>query len=80
MKILTITAMIGLGLILIGLVLELTGRRTSYENAIDKYNTWILHGKDVATKVVTIEGHKYIIMDGYKCGSIIHAESCSCKK
>lgn len=80
MKILMIIAIIGLGLMLVGFGSMLTGYSTSYEDALDKDNTWILHGNDVATKVVEIEGHKYIIMDGFKCGSIIHAESCGCKK
>ena len=27
-----------------------------------------------------IEGHEYIIFDGYRKGGIIHSESCQCKK
>ena len=40
---------------------------------------WTDHGKEVTTKVVEIDGHKYILMDGYRTGGIIHAESCRCK-
>lgn len=41
---------------------------------------WTHHGMDNYTKVVEIEGHKYIIMDGPYSGSIIHAASCGCMK
>lgn len=30
--------------------------------------------------IVEVEGHKYVIYDGYNQGGIIHAESCSCKE
>ena len=29
--------------------------------------------------IVEIEGHKYVIYDGYRQGGIVHAESCPCK-
>ena len=29
---------------------------------------------------ICIEGHEYIILNGYRKGSIIHSESCPCKK
>jgi Tfp pilus assembly protein PilP len=29
---------------------------------------------------VEIEGHKYVIYDGYYQGGIVHAESCQCKE
>ena len=29
---------------------------------------------------VEVEGHKYIIYDGYNQGGIVHAESCPCKE
>ncbi len=37
--------------------------------------------KDVSTWVFTmeIEGHLYLVYDGYHNGSIIHAEHCPCK-
>lgn len=38
---------------------------------------WCYHGIYCRTKVVEIEGHKYILMDGNGCG-IIHAASCEC--
>lgn len=41
---------------------------------------WTTHGMETATKVVVIEGHKYILYDGYYSGGIIHAESCHCKQ
>ena len=73
-------AIIGLGLMLTGLGSVLVGCSASFEDASDKDNTWIVHSSDVKTKVVEIEGHKYIIMDGFYSGGIIHAESCRCKK
>lgn len=72
MKKLMLFAVIGLGSVLTGC--------DSYEESPDKDTTWSFHGIDVLTKVVEIEGHKYIIMDGYYSGGIIHAESCGCKK
>jgi hypothetical protein len=51
----------------------------SFENTRDD-NTWMPQARCVKTKVVEIEGHKYIIMAGLNCGGIIHAESCRCKK
>jgi hypothetical protein len=45
----------------------------------DYMDPWTNHGLDIVTKVVEIEGHKYILMDGYRSGGIIHAESCWCK-
>lgn len=30
--------------------------------------------------IVEVEGHKYVIYDGYNQGGIVHAESCSCKE
>lgn len=30
--------------------------------------------------IVEVEGHKYVIYDGYNQGGIVHAESCPCKK
>lgn len=35
---------------------------------------------DVFIYSIEIEGHKYIVFDGYHEGSIIHAEHCPCKK
>lgn len=29
---------------------------------------------------VEVEGHKYVIYDGYNQGGIVHAESCQCKE
>ena len=77
-------AIIGFGLMLVGLCPILVGcdapsSSPSFENTRDD-NTWQPQARCVKTKVVEIEGHKYIIMAGLNCGSIIHAESCKCKK
>ena len=29
---------------------------------------------------ICIEGHDYILFDGYRKGGIVHSESCPCKK
>lgn len=50
------------------------------ENDKDIDKAWIDHGVGCCTKVIEVEGHKYIIMDGSYSGCIIHAESCPCKK
>ena len=39
---------------------------------------WLSHGKECYTKVVDVEGHKYIIMNGIYSGGIVHAASCTC--
>jgi len=44
----------------------------------DKYDAWTNHGMSCYTKVVEIEGHKYILMDGSYAGTIVHAASCHC--
>jgi hypothetical protein len=67
-------------LILPILMFGLTGC-SKCEDAPEKYDdTWAAHGKCITTKVIQIEGHKYIIFSGYNSGTIIHAESCDCKK
>lgn len=43
-------------------------------------NAWANHGYSMMTKVVQIEGHKYIILCRSHAGTIIHAESCDCRK
>lgn len=30
--------------------------------------------------IETVEGHDYVIYDGYNKGGIVHAESCPCKQ
>ena len=55
------------------------GCRPNIEKDKNHKDPWTDHGKDVATKVVEIDSHKYILMDGYYAGGIIHAESCRCK-
>ena len=75
-------AIIGFVLMLVGLcpILAGCGAPPSSENVSNKNDTWMSHGNCTSTKVVEIEGHKYIIMVGFKSGNIIHAESCSCRK
>jgi hypothetical protein len=34
---------------------------------------------DNSVEVMTIEGHDYMIYDGYNSGGICHSESCPCK-
>lgn len=29
---------------------------------------------------IEIEGHEYIVFDGFRKGGIVHSESCTCKK
>ena len=29
---------------------------------------------------VMVDGHKYVVLDGYYKGAIVHAESCWCKE
>lgn len=50
------------------------------KKSIEYDNTWANHGYTIITKVVQIEGHKYIILCGSHAGTIIHAESCDCRK
>ena len=41
------------------------------ENDKDIDKAWTYHGNDCYTKVVEVEGHTYIIMDGFYSGNII---------
>ena len=53
-----------------------------YRSRQDAHNItepWTSHGNLVDTKIVFIEGHKYIILDTEFGANIIHAESCNCK-
>ena len=34
---------------------------------------------DIELKIIKLQGHEYIVMDGYKQGGICHSESCPCK-
>ncbi len=49
-----------------------------YEDDKNIDKAWVCHGNDCCTKAVEIEGHTYIIMDGFYSGGIIHAASCKC--
>lgn len=48
------------------------------ENDTNIDKVWTYHGNCCKTKVVNIDNHKYIIMDGNYSGNIIHAASCQC--
>lgn len=58
----------------------LAGCRPNIEKDKNYKDSWTDHGLSVTTKVVEIDGHKYILLDGYRAGGIIHAESCRCKR
>jgi len=60
------------------LALGLTGCNCSVDDT-NIADPWTYHGNCCRTKVVNIDNHKYIIMDGNYSGNIIHAESCHCK-
>ena len=34
---------------------------------------------DIDIRIVKVQGHDYIVLDGYKQGGICHSESCPCK-
>ena len=72
--------MIGLGFMLVGCDAPSPSSENVSNKDKDIDNIWNSHGQCASTKVVEIEGHKYVIMIGYKCGGIIHAESCDCRK
>ena len=61
------------------LMLSLTGC-IRLENAPDYDDAWTYHGNGTNTKVVKIEGHRYIIQRAVYSCAIVHAESCDCKK
>lgn len=61
-------------------VIAATFAFTGCSRHLDKPDSWTDHGRECATIVVVIEGHKYIILDGWYSGGIVHAESCHCKK
>ena len=52
----------------------------------EKYEQVQLNGKYYNTTIgvriysIEIEGHDYIVFDGYRKGGIVHSESCPCKK
>ena len=67
------------------IVLAIATAISGCEKVVDSQETkaveqWVYHGHEMYTKVVELDGHKYIIMDGYKCGGIVHAASCWCMK
>ena len=53
-------------------------RKVEDDKNID--DAWTNHGNACWTKIVEIEGHKYILMDGSYSGTLIHAASCWCMK
>lgn len=54
-------------------LLFITGCTPEQEN-----NTTLSMTSNVFT--VMIDGHKYVVLDGYHKGAIVHAESCWCKE
>ena len=48
------------------------------EDDKNKDDAWTSHGMSCYTKIVEVEGHKYILMDGSYAGTIVHAASCHC--
>ena len=58
----------------------LSGCSAKMEDDKEVNAVWTYHGNDCSTKVVEIDGHKYVILDGFKMGGIVHAASCECMK
>lgn len=56
--------------LLVGCEYKVDGRKESTKH--------VGAGDEIYT--VEIEGHKYVIYDGYYNGGITHAESCQCKE
>ena len=52
--------------------------RVENDKYTDSDKRWCVYGFYCRTKVVEIEGHKYILMDGSSGCGIIHAASCEC--
>ena len=61
-------------------VAAIYGCGVKVEDDKDADAVWTYHGFECSTKVVEIEGHKYVLLHGYKMGGIVHAASCECKK
>lgn len=36
-------------------------------------------GGSIALRLIKLQGHDYVVMDGHQQGGICHAESCPCK-
>lgn len=51
--------------------------KTVEDSSID--DPWTRHGDTCRTKVVNIEGHKYVLLHDYHSGCIVHAASCDCQ-
>lgn len=66
--------------VIIGMVAIGISGQSANVSGSEKDQPWTSHGRDLVTKVVSIEGHKYVLVDGYRCTGIVHAESCDCKK
>jgi len=37
-------------------------------------------GTSITLRIMTMQGHDYIVVDAYKGGGICHSETCRCKK
>lgn len=77
MKLTRITIKVAICLFILLYVLCYYYRNRQVADSINE--PWITYGNRVDTKVVLIEGHKYIILDTDYGADIIHAESCNCK-
>ena len=61
-----------------------TGVMTKHDKPINNdkpsEDCWTSHHgyRPTYTKVIEVEGHKYIILSGHHIGSIVHAASCPC--
>lgn len=45
---------------------------------VDSTDPWVDVGRTMEIRTVMVKGHEYVLMDGYKCGGIVHAASCPC--
>ena len=52
---------------------------TDYEPAQSNVK-YIMRTFSTVIYSICIEGHDYIVFDGYRKGGIVHSESCPCKK
>lgn len=48
------------------------------EDAKTEDNALTYHGLSCYIRVIEIEGHKYVLMDGTHSSAIVHAASCHC--
>jgi hypothetical protein len=51
---------------------------TSCSHDVESFREYNITGV-TSIKIMKIEGHDYLIYDGFKQGGICHSESCPCK-